>query len=161
MSEILTIPQNRYAILSKDCNYSGFVTRAILSCTAIFGINRNTGVIFLVHIDVFWSANEFPKIIDEAIRLSNGDAHFELEVINGHLLTTLILGNPLFTRRKIFKYLQKYPEVKIVKDHGFSFVSIRRDVEFERSNGVLLVRKNCERSDKDKRKPGKLRVVEH
>lgn len=46
----LTIRQTEYA-LSANKNRD-LVTRSILVCTAVFGVDKNTGVAFLAHFDL-------------------------------------------------------------------------------------------------------------
>lgn len=156
--KIKTVPQNRYEILLEGDEYNGLVTRGIFTCTGVFGINKNTGVMFLIHIDVLWGSNHFKNILEEAITLSGGDDHFNLELVNGNSLARL-LGNPILTRNKIKKVVNGYSNITIVKDHGYSPFDAKRDVQFVRGDKELLITKNRGCSSEDKRQKGKLQKV--
>lgn len=98
-------------------------------CTVLFGIDQKSGVAFLAHFDLFWSPKILPALIDEAKEKAGKNAHFEVQVISGSWLFSLLI-NPWVTRVYLRSLIRRNADMTLTKDHWFARFKLRRVVEY-------------------------------
>ncbi len=155
----LTIRQTEYAFATKKSEYRDLITRGILVCTVVFGIDKQTGVAFIAHFDLPWTTNELHKIVDEAREKAGIDSQFEIQVINGNMLISILyLFSAFFTRFWLKRNIAKCNNLKVVRDHGFTLRGLKRDVLYSSTieNIKVLNRYNFFTVKEDKSKTRKM-----
>jgi len=130
----LCVRQRQYAFVTTNSEYNNLVTRNVLCCTILYGIDLQSGVAFLAHFDFPWTTKHISKIVMEAKEKAGGGQDLKFEIINGSLWVSIIfLGSAFFTRYFLRRKLAALGYFDSIIDHKFCLSRLRRTVRYNSS----------------------------